>query len=502
MALADYFERHMVAASQVIAGFDRDAFEARVGGTRVGLTWNEDVLDGLSGDAMLDLTVRLLARFYPAVRLVGPVGSTRDRLEELALAINPRIDLSSKGVVHGGIAIGSANSSFDRTIYAGADAWLAFVDAKSNRPARTSDNPFGAGLAACLAIGNLFRALFSPDARLDLDTAVSVARLVGAQGDGSATGSLPAVTALIGVGAIGNAAAWALSRSRVAGRLTIVDHEPLELSNIQRYVLSERADEGRSKVDIAERAFSGPVEVGAFAGDLRQFVESVDHRVDAMLLALDSAEDRRAAQASLPRWVANVWTQPNDLGISVHPKFASGDACVACLYLPSGTTPNEDAVVSDALRIQDHVAEVRTLLHTGGGVPLALLELIAERLPASLDLLAPYEGGPIRDLYVKGVCGGGVLPLGSTGTPRTEVHVPLAHQSAMAGILLAAALISHAGGVGPNRSTVSHLDPLRPVPPEPTQAMRARGDRMCFCEDPDFRSVWRRKFGSRPSDPA
>jgi hypothetical protein len=496
VALADYFERHMVAASQVIAGFDRDAFEARVGGTRVGLVWNEDVLDGPSGEAMLDLTVRLLARLYPAVRLVGPVGPTRDRLEELALAINPRIDLSAKGAVHGGIAVGSATSSFERTIYAGADEWLALVDAKSNRPVRTSDNPFGAGGAACLAVGNLFRALFLPDTRLDLDTSVSIDRLVGSQGNRDTTGTLPAATALVGVGAIGNAAIWALARSRMGGRLTLVDHEPLELSNIQRYVMAVRSDEGRSKVDIAERAFSGPTRPDAFAGNLQQFVESVDHRVDAMLLALDSAEDRRAGQASLPRWVANAWTQPNDLGISVHPTFGAGDVCVACLYLPTGTTPNEDAIVSDALGIADQVAEVRTLLHTGGGVSRALLELIAERLPASIDLLTRYEGASIRDLYVKGVCGGGVLPLGSTGTPRTELHVPLAHQSAMAGLLLAAALTCHAGGVGASRATVSHINPLRPVPPEPTQVMRARGDQVCLCEDPDFRSVWRRKYGS------
>ena len=496
MALADYFERDLVAASQVVAGFDRAAFEARVGRLRVALTWGPDAVDGSVGQALLDLSVRLLARFYPALRLEGRPGPFRDQLEELALAINPRINLAARGVVEGGIAVGAARPSFDRIIYAGADDWTAEVGTLSQRAVGGSEYPFGAGAAASLAAANLFRMLLLPEPRLDRETRLAVPTLVGADAGLTRRSTLSSQAALIGAGAIGNATAWALARTPLAGQLTIVDHESIELSNLQRYVLAERRDEESRKTEVAVRVFGGPTAAAPFSDDLRTFVETKGHDVDAMLLALDSAADRRAAQASLPRWIANAWTQPNDVGVSVHPSFGSGSACVACLYLPTGVVPNEDALVAEALKIPDRVADVRTLLHSRAGVSLPMLAVIAERMHVPVDLFARYEGKPIRELYVEGVCGGGVIPLGRTGTPRSEVHVPLAHQSAMAGVLLAAALV-----VGPDAdrspSVVSHLDLSRPIPPEPTQRVRARGDQACICEDQDYRLAWQNKYVGR-----
>lgn len=494
MALADYFERDLVAASQVIAGFDRAAFEARVGGLRVGIAWGADTEDSPAGLHLLDLSVRLLARFYPALRLAGPAGEVRDRLEAGALAINPRIELGGRRTHDAGIVVGRLGGTFDRAVYAGADDWTARIGTETGRDVGGSGQPFGAGVAAGLAAANLFRMLLLPDARLDRDASLSVGPLVSGE-----TTPLPRVArlegaVLLGAGAVGNAAAWALARVPAAGRVTIVDHETVDLGNLQRYVLAERGDEGQVKVDVATRAFEAGISAVPFPHDLEAFVERQGHRVPAMLLALDSAADRRAAQAGLPQWIANAWTQANDLGVSVHPSFGLGHACVACLYLPDRSLPNEDALVAGALGIPDQVAEVRTLLYSGAGVARSLLELIAARMQLPIDLLAPYEGRPVRRLYVEGVCGGSVIPLGHAGAPRAELHVPLAHQSAIAGILLAAAVTLAAEDDSP--TLVTHLDPSRPVPAEPSHRARARGDGRCICEDRDYRAAWTRKYGS------
>ena len=497
MALADYFERDLVAASQVVAGFDRAAFEARVGGLRVGIVWGADAEESPSGVHLLDLAVRLLARFYPSLRLMGPAGEVRDRLESLALAINPRIALAQRGATDGDIVVGETGSGFDRAIYAGADDWTAAIGTAGGRAVSGSGQPFGAGLAASLAAANLFRMLLLPDPKLDRDTNISAVSLASAEPGRAPRLDLLQDAALIGAGAIGNAAAWALSRMP-AGKaevLTTVDHEAIELSNLQRYVLAERRDEGEMKVDVATRGFGAGIAAVPFPHDLAAFVEHRHHHTPAMLLALDSAADRRLAQASLPGWVANAWTQANDLGVSVHPTFGLGGACVACLYLPDRSAPNEDALVAEALQVPDQIAEVRTLLHTGGGVGRALIELIASRLGRPAELLAPYEDLPIRRLYVEGVCGGGVIPLGQFGLPREELHVPLAHQSALAGVLLAASLAL--GARGEATTVVTHLDPSRPVPAEPTHRARSRGDGRCICENGDYRSVWNRKYGTR-----
>ena len=77
--------------------------------------------------------------------------------------------------------------------------------------------------------------------------------------------------------------------------------------------------------------------------------------------------DRRAVQASLPEWIGNAWTQPGDLGVSLH-RFQAG-ACLSCLYLPAHATPSEDAIVAEALRIPDHVMEIRKSLHFSEPAP-------------------------------------------------------------------------------------------------------------------------------------
>ena len=495
MALADYFERDLVAASQVVAGFDRAAFEAKLGRLRVGIAWGPDAEASPAGRHLLDLSVRLLSRFYPAVKVAGPAGEVRDELEALALAINPSIGLPHRGAVDGGIVVGEAGQSMHGAIFAGADDWIARIGMAGPRPVGGSGLPFGAGVAAAVAAANLFRMLLLPKPRLDHDAEVSAASLVGSNGRGAPRPDLLDDSALIGAGAIGNAASWALARLTSSGQLSIVDHEEVELSNLQRYVLAERRDEGQVKVDVVARAFNGRVAAIPFPHDLRAFAEHRNHRVSAMLLALDSAGDRRAAQASLPRWIANAWTQPNDLGVSVHPSFGRGAACVACLYLPDRTAPHEDALVAEALGIPDQVAEVRTILYKGAGVPRPMLELIAGRLEVPIELVAPYEDRPIRQLYVEGVCGGGVIPLGRVGSPRGELHVPLAHQSALAGVLLGAALVAPRESDAP--TTVSHLDPSRPIPSDPTQQARSRGDGRCICDDVTYRRRWAKKGGTR-----
>ncbi len=71
----------------------------------------------------------------------------------------------------------------------------------------------------------------------------------------------------------------------------------------------------------------------------------------AVLAGVDSARDRRAMQATLPHWAANAWIQTGDLGVSDH-HYRNG-ACIACLYLPTGKTPNRDELVAAALQVPD-----------------------------------------------------------------------------------------------------------------------------------------------------
>ena len=294
-----------------------------------------------------------------------------------------------------------------------------------------SENPFGAGLAACLAAANLFRwAFLGEEASLDKHSVFSVLENESRRGaDAPLLGSIGQIV-LVGAGAIGNAAGWALSRLPMEGVLHIVDHQEIDLGNLQRYVMAERSDEGGGKVEVLSRYFKGKIRPNPYALNFENFVASKGYAWPRMILALDNSRDRRAAQASLPQWIANSWTQPGDLGVSTH-DFLNG-ACVGCFYLAGHALQNNDAIIAAALGVPDRLIQVRTLLYRGDGAPRDLLDAVAAARGIAIDLLLPFEGRPIRNLYTEGFCGGAVIPSGTLGTPRQEVHVPLAHQSALA----------------------------------------------------------------------
>lgn len=496
MALADYYSRAALAAAQVIAEFDEDAFRATLDGARIGISFDGEAANNREGQALLDLLVRLLARLYPAIvfQPAGNTGAVVERLTHLAKAINPNITVTDSATT--GVAVGISAPIFEQTIFVGSDGWTAHLSRHTCQRVGNSPIPFGAGAAACLAAAAVFRIAVLGDSVLNTgDLAFSCLDGVDVTpepvmpSDGWCL-TEPAV--LVGCGAIGQAAVWALARSPVHGELFLVDGEQIELSNLQRYVLAARDDDGSVKTALAAKHLGGTLRPLPYEGDWAMFTAAYGHQWPIVLTALDSARDRRAVQASLPRWIANAWTQPGDLGVSTHAFLT--DACLACLYLPTEPARNEDAIVADALGILDKTTDVRTLLHTAGPVPADLLDVIAARLAIPRELLDKFEGQPIRQLYVEGICGGAVLALGAAGTPRQDVHVPLAHQSALAGVLLAARLARLAVGADNSRTEITRLDVLRDPGQQLTQYALKDPRGTCICQDDDYRAVYVEKW--------
>ncbi len=500
VALADYYGRAALAASQVLGGFDAQAFEQRLNSVSIGIATSANAANSREGRLITDLTVRLLARLYPALDVWGPPDAAAfvERMRRVARATNPAIKLTRRGRADTGISVGDAGE-FGTTVYAGSDGWDALISASAPQPVGTSANPLGPGVAACLASANVFRRIFLEPWESTLDDDLCLSAWTFGRGPTPAAvpndnWRLDSDAVLVGVGAIGMAAAWACAHAPMQGSLHLVDPEEIELGNLQRYVLATRVDVGRAKVQVARRAFRGNLRVQVHQADWESFVSQFGYEWRYVLAALDSAADRKAVQASLPGWVANGWTQPGDLGVSVHPRFGSAGACLACLYLPDQQLQNEDELIAESIGVPHRVLDVRTLLHLGTPVPRALLEEVASALGRPRDDLLRFEDRPIRELYVQGICGGAVLPLGQAGRPRADVHVPLAHQSALAGLLLASALAREAAGGGPSQTEVARLDILRPIGTDTLQGARPRGDGRCICEDIDFRRVYESKY--------
>ena len=496
MAFADYYSRTALAASQILAGFDEPRIRAALDKVRIGVAIGADAAETREGRAIVDLVIRLLARIYPTIVVRGEGRAGRE-LANVALGlaqhVNPNIDSAEEATLELAIGVALPNAIACPRIFLGSSEWNAFLSDSEPRGTSDSDNPFGAGAAACLGAANLFRSVFL-GSRANLDHDITFSTLTGDVGSSSnppITCSLGEIV-LVGAGAIGNATAWALSRLEIDGNIHLVDDQTVDLGNLQRYVMTERGHESFVKVEVLAEYFKGRLRRVPYQKKFADFVSIHGYKWRKMLLALDSAADRRAAQASLPEWVANAWTQPGDLGVSTN-DFLEG-ACVSCLYLPERTMENEDAIIASVLNLSDRIMEVRTLLHTGQGVSRQFLETVGIARAIPIERLLPFEGRPIRSLYSEGFCGGAVIPLGAAGFPRQEVHVPLAHQSALSGVLLAAAAVRQALGLNKIGTHVTRINVLAPLGEFITQPAAKHPSGVCICQDPDYVAVYRSKY--------
>ena len=140
MALADFFRRDAVAISQVLQGFQTDAFNGALEGVRVAIAFGEDAATSRDGRALLNLSVRLSARLYPSLTFVTvPAGDQfADELIGLASSINPNIEACKTGNANVGLSVGvDAPAVNVPTVYAGCDGWLARIGTEG--PYATSD---------------------------------------------------------------------------------------------------------------------------------------------------------------------------------------------------------------------------------------------------------------------------------------------------------------------------------------------------------------------------
>lgn len=340
-------------------------------------------------------------------------------------------------------------------------------------------------------------------------------------GDPADVPSLPktiglGIVHLAGCGAIGQAAAATLRELPVTGTLLAVDHERLDLGNLQRYVLSFDDDVEKEKPSLVERASTGhPLVVEPVCTAWGADERSGPGR-DTVVGALDTKQGRIELQSGLPREIFNAWTQPDDIGVSRHQAFGD-EPCLACLGWPTGPRSSDSELIANALG--EH--ELRIVRYLAHGVPVgaplppaliagtgrlplpegaeqwahrSLLDDVIERHALAPEELRPFANASVRRLYSDVVCAGVLLEHAGRDR-RTEVSVPLAHQSALAGVLLATWLVS---------DRVPELRALRPADPQARYDVlrggrqrwpRERGRQPgCICADQDFLDAYSRRW--------
>jgi hypothetical protein len=514
MALADFFDKAALAASHILQGYDMDAFRDRLLSSVIGIVFDNAAVESIEGRRTLELSVNLLARLYPRIAIL-PLTETENveaifqELERIAMAINPDIDVArTAATITACVAVGGTPSTgievASPVIYIGSDGWIAKLSIEHPVGSGASEIPFGAGAAACFGAANVFRVVFGdqlPGGSLDRNFMLS---LVDYEVNASmpSNPSLEAVdlgeTHLVGLGAIGNGTIWALARTpHLKGVLQLVDNERIDLTNLQRYVLATQAHAAvqTEKVLLAVDVLKGSgLTVEPNPCNWAQYLgKRKDWYFERVGIAVDSAEDRRSAQACLPKWLVNAWTQPGDLGISRH-GFTGDQACLTCLYFPEGGQKNEDELIAHAIGLPDKILQVREMLYLGSPVDRPWLEAIAAALGVSVGPLLRFEGQPLRRFYSEAICGGVVLQLG--GHPKIgAAEVPMAFQSALAGIMLAAELVSHAARLKltPPPATTK-IDLLRPLGTYLSLPNPKHPSGRCICQDSDYQAAYEAKY--------
>jgi hypothetical protein len=102
----------------------------------------------------------------------------------------------------------------------------------------------------------------------------------------------------------------------------------------------------------------------------------------------------------------------------------------------------------------------------------------------------------VREPYSAGICAAAAIPLAQLGSLPREMHVPLAHQSALAGVQLAAAWARALAEPEP-ATRVMRIDLMSEIGSVLTQPAQRDGSDRCLCSDPDFATRWEEKWQRR-----
>jgi hypothetical protein len=280
--------------------------------------------------------------------------------------------------------------------------------------------------------------------------------------------------------------------------------EAIAESNLQRYVLTGEKDVSVPKATMAAALFRQTnlhilPHQKSWAGYM---TFRNDWRVNCVAVGVDNKRDRIGIQSSLPRIIFNSFTESEVIGISRHLEFLS-EACLGCGYIPTEKTKNFINEVADNLHIPEHAELIKDYLNRNQPADEPLLGLIGQANNIDVKAIQHFAGVHIEQFYSEFVCGGILLSLSGNTAGSREIDTPLAFQSALAGILLAAEIVKYFSGNSINvgqRTDLYFLQSISGANPLNRSLQKDKTGR-CICRDEDFRSVYRNKWNLEDASP-
>lgn len=519
MALAKYFSKDRLAIHRLI-NTDHALLENKLNETVVSICFDENCINTFEGRCGIELLIRLLSRLYPKLKFIDLSGNhskEETNYTVLASKINSQVEIVGSETKED-ITIVAGNTkrkiiSDGLMIYFGSNNWISQFSTIKVFAFGDSTNPFGAALSSCIVASNVFRYVFREYlSSYQLDKFVELSAFsCDSKNNSTHNPSLKQInlkdTVLAGVGAIGNGFVWALSKIEdLRGTIHLVDDEKVSLTNLQRYILLEEDDENGVKVEIAKRfLIQKHLNVIPYKSNWDGYLNTTNNwDVRSVAVGIDNIKDRIGIQSSLPKDVFNAFTEAESLAITRHNNFSS-EACLACSNIPTAKVRNFINEVADNCNIPAKAELVKDYYNLDLPVEIpipnsnhgSLLLTIAEANGIPIEELNRFNGMTMHTFYSNFICGGVILEVSKVDNKIQNVDAPLAFQSAMAGILLAAEIVKHSIGSDDKqeqRTDFYHLSPIKDgLNPFHRMIEKDKTGR-CICGDDDFVKRYKEKW--------
>jgi len=510
MGFASYFNRDIIALNKRLSSNSDNQIRSILSNHLICIEFDEQITKSREANICIELLIRILCRFYPVITLRSSINEASkyiSKLQKLAKSVNSNIefnDTKKPTLIISAISKSSSQKEIPH-IFLGSDGWVAKLSQSQTLTFGDTSNPFGAGMAACIAASNVLRFVFKEQLKQPLDEEVKFSVY-----DFSRTTDpnisideivLNDVT-LVGIGAIGSSTVWTLSKLRkLRGNINLIDHDHVEESNLQRYILLVEKDKKKWKVDIAKKALrQSNLSINPIKNDWAKFVkEFYKEKCSSRIVAVcvDSTEDRVRIQSSLPNKILNAYTDGSRFGISRHPNF-NKNVCLACLYVPNAQQRSKLEIIVEELNMKGHEKLIYQYMGTAKRIDHDFLAIFCHKNQISIDQVKEYKNKSFGDFYLEMVCGYKMLEFQEKGQRAEHVDVPLSFQSCMAGLMLAAEIVLESLGVNrENLKDVSQwnvLDKLNEDNPSHYSYIK-NVSKQCICGDQDYKEVYELKWG-------
>jgi len=312
-----------------------------------------DVAGTFAGQLLTFLTVNLLVRWCRNVKIQSPdaslaaelqrQGSTTllNRMAEEAKSADPWTDLFSEPekpyVIHVG---GACPGARDPDLIVGSSGWAALASRHDNgviKPDR-SKNPCGPALAACIACAEALKfAVGLPDELRARDVAIS---LFDYSTDGLIVRPEPPAVArignalMVGAGSVGSNLAYLLSTLQLDGNLSIVDHDIVNVHNLDRSALFGVQHLGRNKAEIAAEWLHDTLPAQSFPVSYNEYVRTVSrepNQIDLVFPLANEHQVRWAIANAIPPLSIHGTTRP-DWGANLGRHIPLREPCLGCRF--------------------------------------------------------------------------------------------------------------------------------------------------------------------------